>query len=132
MGVGILCAERKPRESVRSHGSDGFEDCLPCGVVSAPGLRRGVPERREEVLSGGHQGGNRLCRLALSSPFGMSDRARSSSVGSYQTPQILELSGIGNKELLDKHGIETLIDLPGVGENLREYLYRFQTSSAIH
>ena len=43
------------------------------------------------------------------------------SVGSYQTPQILELSGIGNKELLDKHGIETLIDLPGVGENLREF-----------
>ena len=51
----------------------------------------------------------------------MSDRARSLSVGSYQTPQILELSGIGNKELLNKHGIETLIDLPGVGENLREF-----------
>ena len=49
-----------------------------------------------------------------------------------KSPQILELSGIGNKELLDKHGIETLIDLPGVGENLREYLCRLQTSSAIH
>ncbi|KAI0707691.1 GMC oxidoreductase [Earliella scabrosa] len=32
--------------------------------------------------------------------------------GAFQTPQILELSGIGNKEILSKYGVETLVDLP--------------------
>ncbi len=40
--------------------------------------------------------------------------------GSFQTPQLLELSGIGQERLLQSFGIECLIDLPGVGENLRE------------
>ncbi|KAI0709499.1 GMC oxidoreductase [Earliella scabrosa] len=43
------------------------------------------------------------------------------SAGAFQTPQVLELSGIGKKEVLSQHGIETLVDLPGVGENLREW-----------
>ncbi|KAI9057886.1 GMC oxidoreductase [Trametes sanguinea] len=34
------------------------------------------------------------------------------AAGAFQTPQILELSGIGNKEILSKHGIHTLLDLP--------------------
>ncbi|RPD63910.1 GMC oxidoreductase [Lentinus tigrinus ALCF2SS1-6] len=45
------------------------------------------------------------------------------SAGALQTPQILELSGIGNKDVLSKHGIETLIDLPGVGENLQDHIF---------
>ncbi|KZP26337.1 GMC oxidoreductase [Athelia psychrophila] len=40
-----------------------------------------------------------------------------------QTPQLLELSGIGNSTLLKSLGITPLIDLPGVGENLQEHLY---------
>jgi hypothetical protein len=31
----------------------------------------------------------------------------------------LELSGIGNKTLLEGLGIETLLDIPTVGENLQ-------------
>ncbi|PIL34201.1 hypothetical protein GSI_03912 [Ganoderma sinense ZZ0214-1] len=34
------------------------------------------------------------------------------AAGTFQTPQILELSGIGNKDILSKHAIETLIDNP--------------------
>ncbi|KAI0780704.1 GMC oxidoreductase [Trametes elegans] len=33
--------------------------------------------------------------------------------GAAKTPQILELSGIGNKDILSKYGIETRVDLPG-------------------
>ncbi|KAM5534074.1 hypothetical protein V8D89_012255 [Ganoderma adspersum] len=33
--------------------------------------------------------------------------------GAYQSPQILELSGIGNKKILDEFDIKTLVDLPG-------------------
>ncbi|KAA1470110.1 alcohol oxidase [Dentipellis sp. KUC8613] len=42
------------------------------------------------------------------------------SAGSYQTPQVLELSGIGKPEILNKVGIKPLIDL-NVGENLRDH-----------
>ncbi|KAJ8095351.1 hypothetical protein PM082_023121 [Marasmius tenuissimus] len=40
------------------------------------------------------------------------------SAGAYGTPQVLELSGIGDKNVLSKHGITTLVESPGVGANL--------------
>ncbi len=43
------------------------------------------------------------------------------SAGAINSPQILELSGIGNPEILAKHGIEVRHALPGVGENLRDH-----------
>lgn len=43
------------------------------------------------------------------------------SGGTYNSPQILMLSGIGPQAHLDSVGIETKIDLPGVGENLRDH-----------
>ncbi|KAI9066178.1 GMC oxidoreductase [Trametes sanguinea] len=45
------------------------------------------------------------------------------STGAIQTPQLLELSGIGNSTILKQRGIKTLIDLPQVGENLQEHLF---------
>ncbi|KAJ6580893.1 alcohol oxidase [Mycena capillaripes] len=45
------------------------------------------------------------------------------SAGTIMSPQILELSGIGNKEILEQNGIETLIHLPGVGENAQEHVF---------
>jgi len=44
------------------------------------------------------------------------------SAGYLKTPQLLELSGIGNKTLLSQLNITTLIDLPQVGENLQDHL----------
>jgi choline dehydrogenase-like flavoprotein len=44
------------------------------------------------------------------------------AAGVFQTPKLLELSGIGNKYLLQSHGIDTLIDNPNVGENLQDHL----------
>ncbi|HEY9279159.1 MAG TPA: GMC family oxidoreductase N-terminal domain-containing protein [Eoetvoesiella sp.] len=43
------------------------------------------------------------------------------STGPLATPQILELSGIGNEDILHKHGIKVVHHLPGVGENLRDH-----------
>ncbi|KAI9823826.1 MAG: hypothetical protein M1819_001127 [Sarea resinae] len=43
--------------------------------------------------------------------------------GVLQSPQILELSGIGGKELLSKHGIPVVIDNPYVGENLQDHAF---------
>ncbi|THF66670.1 GMC family oxidoreductase [Pseudothauera nasutitermitis] len=42
--------------------------------------------------------------------------------GTIQSPQLLELSGIGQHEVLARNGIPTRLHLPGVGENLRDHL----------
>jgi choline dehydrogenase len=43
------------------------------------------------------------------------------SAGSINSPQLLELSGIGQPERLSRLGIEVRHALPGVGENLRDH-----------
>lgn len=42
--------------------------------------------------------------------------------GAIQTPQLLQLSGIGPAALLREHGVEVVHGLPGVGENLQDHL----------
>ena len=44
------------------------------------------------------------------------------SAGSLQSPQLLQLSGIGPAALLQSHGIDVVHDLPGVGQNLQDHL----------
>ena len=43
------------------------------------------------------------------------------SAGAVQSPQILELSGIGQPKLLQSQGLEVVHTLPGVGENYRDH-----------
>ncbi|KAF8877062.1 GMC oxidoreductase [Gymnopilus junonius] len=43
------------------------------------------------------------------------------STGAIKSPQILELSGIGQPEILSKIGVDLVVDLPGVGENVQEH-----------
>ncbi len=50
------------------------------------------------------------------------DREVLLSAGAILSPQLLQLSGIGPAELLRKHGIPVVVDLPGVGENLQDHL----------
>ncbi|MFI6319617.1 choline dehydrogenase [Nonomuraea sp. NPDC050556] len=42
--------------------------------------------------------------------------------GAINSPQILQLSGIGSREHLEPLGIEVVHELPGVGENLQDHL----------
>ena len=42
--------------------------------------------------------------------------------GAINTPQILQLSGVGSARLLDSLGIDVVADLPGVGANLQDHL----------
>jgi len=44
------------------------------------------------------------------------------SAGTFGSPQILLLSGIGAKENLTPHGITQIHDLPGVGKNLQDHI----------
>jgi choline dehydrogenase-like flavoprotein len=76
------------------------------------GVKMTLSAKKEIILSAGRSCYN-MCSLT--------DEHESS--GSLHTPQLLELSGIGNSEILKPLGIPCLVDLPGVGENLRKYLH---------
>ncbi|WP_374658381.1 GMC family oxidoreductase [Inhella sp.] len=63
-----------------------------------------------EVLRGGEQVTVRAAREVLL------------CAGAVQSPQLLQLSGIGPGALLQRHGIEVLLNQPGVGANLQDHL----------
>ena len=42
--------------------------------------------------------------------------------GAINTPQLLQLSGVGDEGLLRGHGVDVVHHLPGVGENLQDHL----------
>ena len=44
------------------------------------------------------------------------------AAGAINTPKMLMLSGIGPKEELDRIGVETRVDLPGVGQNFQDHV----------
>ena len=57
--------------------------------------------------------------------------------GAVQSPQLLELSGVGQSELLKQYGIELIHELPGVGENYRDHYagyveWRVKNSSTLN
>src|SRR6201999_2242307 len=44
------------------------------------------------------------------------------SSGAYNSPQLLQLSGVGPADLLKQHGIGVVLDAPGVGHDLQDHL----------
>jgi choline dehydrogenase len=44
------------------------------------------------------------------------------SGGAYNSPQLLQLSGVGPAELLKHHGIGVVLDAPGVGNDLQDHM----------
>jgi choline dehydrogenase-like flavoprotein len=44
------------------------------------------------------------------------------SSGAYNSPQLLQLSGVGPAALLKGHGIDVVLDAPGVGNDLQDHL----------
>ena len=48
------------------------------------------------------------------------------SAGAYRTPQVLQLSGIGDPALFSQHNITTVVDLPQVGANLHDHMMLFR------
>ena len=43
--------------------------------------------------------------------------------GSFNSPQLLQLSGVGPRALLERHGIPLVHDAPGVGADLQDHFY---------
>ena len=63
--------------------------------------------------------------------FVAADREVIVCAGTVNSPQLLQLSGIGPGRLLSEHGLETVLDNPAVGGNLQDHLavvYSFKAS----
>ncbi|KAA8642735.1 GMC family oxidoreductase [Aspergillus tanneri] len=52
------------------------------------------------------------------------------AAGAFQSPKILQLSGVGGAELLEKHGIDIVMNLPGVGQNLQDHMISYTAFQA--
>jgi choline dehydrogenase len=70
--------------------------------------------------------GTRAVGVEYSERGGRPRQARAGEVilagGAINTPQLLQLSGVGEADTLRGHGIEPVADLPGVGANLQDHL----------
>lgn len=55
------------------------------------------------------------------------DREVILSAGAIHSPQILQRSGIGPSKLLESAGINTTVDLPGVGQNFQDHPMMFMS-----
>ncbi len=70
--------------------------------------------------------GKRAVGVEYTKTGGGRERVRAGEVimcgGAIGTPQLLQLSGVGNAEELSALGIRVVEDLPGVGENLQDHL----------
>ncbi|OAD02531.1 GMC oxidoreductase, partial [Mucor lusitanicus CBS 277.49] len=51
------------------------------------------------------------------------------SSGAIGSPKLLEISGIGNKDIVTAAGVESLIDLPGVGANMQDHVHAVTVST---
>jgi choline dehydrogenase-like flavoprotein len=45
------------------------------------------------------------------------------AAGSLHTPQLLQVSGIGDPVLLSSINVSTVVDLPAVGQGLHDHVY---------
>jgi choline dehydrogenase len=80
-------------------------------------------------LSAGHFGGGVRCTgVEYIDADGQQNRIDAGTrvilaAGSFASPALLMRSGIGDSTHLATHGITTLMDLPGVGQNLQDHIW---------
>ena len=66
-------------------------------------------------------------------PWETGSQARILAGGAVGSPQMLLVSGVGPKDVLDSAGISVQIELPGVGQHLQDHLVRsFFFPSCVH
>ncbi|PSW70505.1 glucose-methanol-choline oxidoreductase [Photobacterium kishitanii] len=76
-----------------------------------------------EVLHGAHlyrADRNSAASIAPTPTYYRASKEVILSAGAFNTPQLLMLSGIGDKKELQKQGITVNVNLPGVGKNLQD------------
>jgi choline dehydrogenase len=90
----IAAARSRPNLTIRA-------DTLVDTIVIENGRAKGVRLAGGEVVEGG--------RVVL-------------AAGAYNSPQILQRTGVGARDLLRGLGVDPVLELPGVGENLLDHV----------
>lgn len=79
----------------------------------------------ETIVTRIHLDGDRAIGVDIAGPFRsetlFADAEVILAAGTYMTPKILMLSGIGPASELSHHGVTVVADLPGVGQNLQDH-----------
>lgn len=111
-----------PSTKTRSYAGSSYLDDQ---VASRSNLRVVTNATVEAVLLEGGGLSTRAIGVRITNKEGNKKEVMSSetvlSAGVFQSPQLLEISGIGNPKILRAQGIEPIVDLPGVGENLQDH-----------
>jgi len=96
-----------------------------------PALRRGnltvMTGCHVEKLDVVHTPDGAVCRGVVFTGGGTRWQAASTretvlTAGAIGSPHLLQLSGIGPADVLQRHGVAPVVDLPGVGANLQDHL----------
>ena len=95
-------------------------------AMQRPNLHVLTDAHVEKVLTQSGENGLAATGVAVRTSSGPREyRARHEvllAAGSIGSPQILQLSGIGPRAVLESAGVTPVLDVPGVGENLQDHL----------
>ena len=116
-GVGYL--QTNTRHGLRFGGREAY--LRPARGRANLRVRTGARAHRIRIEQGRAIGVE--FRIGERMHFARATREVVAAAGAVQSPQLLELSGIGDKERLSQLGIATIAHLPGVGENCRDHLH---------
>lgn len=116
-GVGVL--QTNTRRGMRQGGREAY--LHPAQGRENLRIRTGARARSIRVENGRAMGVEFYAGQQMH--FARARREVIVSAGAVQSPQLLELSGIGDRERLAELGIASVVHLPGVGENCRDHLH---------
>lgn len=119
-------ASMNPLTMERSHAGNAY---LSDEVTARPNLRVVTEAHVTKILLVKTQDGSAVVKatgVEFTSRDGETRRVHARrevvlAAGALHTPKLLELSGIGSKDLLARHGIACHVDNPGVGENVQDH-----------
>ena len=117
MGVGFMQHTIDPRTRRRCSAVDAF--LRP--VLNNPRLTLRTGARATRILLEGRRAVGVAFEAENGPEQAFADAEVIVSTGSYISPKLLMLSGIGPAEHLRQQGIDVAVDLPGVGENLQDH-----------
>jgi len=95
---------------------------LPPEARSRANLHIATGSRALRVALDGKRATGVVCRRGKTDETITARRAVILSAGAFQSPQLLQLSGIGPGAELKRHGIAVAHELAGVGQNLQDHL----------
>lgn len=120
-GVGIY-------QVTQFHGKDkNGERCSAAAgylhpVMDRPNLTIITKARATKILFEGKRAVGVAYRLGKQDKEVRASKEVILSGGAFQSPQLLQLSGVGRPQDITQHGIDMVHELPGVGQNLQDHL----------